>query len=131
VVTPEGAILEAEATSVVFPAHDGEYGVLPGHAPLLSLVGVGELRVNVAGGAQERYYVESGFAQVTGGEVVLLTEKAWPLSALSVREAEKLLEQARNMTVTGEDERAQREATYWRGHVQRRLARKVVESSGL
>lgn len=131
VVTPEGAILETDATSVVFPAYDGEYGILPNHAPLLSLVGVGELRVTTPERKTQSWYVEGGFAEVSNNKMTLLTEEAIEIAELSVQQAEKLLDQARNMTVTNETERAHREATYLRGRVQKRLARGgLAEVSG-
>lgn len=133
VVTPEGAAFEADATSAVFPAYDGEYGILPGHAPLLCLVGIGELRVNTENdrGNTKSWYVDGGFAEVSDNKMTLLTEEAIPVADLDVETAEELLEQARNMTVTGEEEQAHREATYERGRVQRRLARKVVAAKGM
>lgn len=133
VVTPEGAALEADAVSVVFPAYDGEYGILADHAPLLCLVGIGELRVSTENdrGHTKSWYVDGGFAEVSDNEMTLLTEEAIPVADLDVETAEELLEQARNMTVTGPDEQAHREATFERGRVQRRLARQVVAAKGM
>ena len=135
VVTPEGSVVDADATSAVFPAYDGEYGVLPGHAPLLCLVGIGELRVSTEGedrrSTTRSWYVDGGFAEVSDDKMIILTEEAVPVAELSVKEAEKLLEQARNMTVTGPDEQAHREATYARGRVQKRLARQVMATKGM
>jgi F-type H+-transporting ATPase subunit epsilon len=131
VVTPEGAVLEIDALQVVFPAHDGEYGILPNHAPLLSLLGIGELRVSEPGNVRHSFYVERGFAEFSDNQLTLLTEEAVPVADLEVNEAEEILEQARNMTVTSEEERVHREATYERGRVQRRLAREIVTNSGV
>lgn len=126
VVTPEGSVVDTEAVSVVFPAYDGEYGVQPGHSPLLSLMGVGELRVKPAVGQPTRLYVAGGFAQVVDDRVMLLTEEATPVEELDRDTAEKMLEEARDMTVSNEIERVQREQLYERGRTQLRLARKVV-----
>ena len=100
VVTPEGAVLETEAVSVVFPAFDGEYGVLHDHAPLVTLLGIGELRVIRPDASEEHYYVDGGFAQFADNKLSLLTEQAQPLSeedkltVARARRIERFLSQA-------------------------------------
>lgn len=127
VVTPEGPVLTAEAREVVFPAYDGEYGILPNHSPLLSMLGVGELRVRLADGSAEHLYVDGGFVQMVDNRLILLTEQASHVSELSAEEADRLLEEARAMTATDEATMEARERAYERARVQRRLARKVIE----
>ena len=73
VITPERAMLEAEATFVAFPAHDGEVGILPDRAPLLFKMGAGELRVESPQGNQV-LFVDGGFAQMVENRLTLLTE---------------------------------------------------------
>src|SRR5680860_695049 len=60
VISPESLVFEGEVDSVVAPAWDGELGILSGHAPLLSLLGSGDLRVT-HGGSTEHFHVEGGF----------------------------------------------------------------------
>src|SRR3982750_4293913 len=50
VISPEAVLFEGDAESVVAPAYDGEVGILTGHAPLMALLGEGELRLGGAGG---------------------------------------------------------------------------------
>ncbi len=76
VITPERKVLEAEATSVVIPAHDGEIGILFNRAPLLCELGRGSLRLDSPGEGVKRLRIEGGFAQVLVNEVTVLTEKA-------------------------------------------------------
>ncbi len=77
IVSPERPLFDGEAGSIVAMAHDGEVGLLPGHAALLSLLGTGVVRVNAAGGAGgERFAVRGGFLQVSGTEVTLLVTDA-------------------------------------------------------
>ena len=122
VVTPEGAVLETEAISVVFPAYDGEYGVLPDHAPLVTLLGIGELRVTRAErGGTDRYYVDGGFAQFADGKLSLLTEQAIDLDELDPEEPQRLLEEARAMKTPDHDSAAARRAMFERARVQKRL----------
>jgi F-type H+-transporting ATPase subunit epsilon len=96
VVTPEGAVLDTEARSAVFPASDGEVGVLPNRAPLLARLGIGVLKATTDGGIQ-RFYVEGGFAQVIHNKLTLLTEYAVPLEELKPETAEESLQMARAM----------------------------------
>ena len=121
VVTPEGAVLETAATSVVFPAYDGEYGIQPNHAPLVTLLGIGELRVQRADGGRERYYVDGGFAQFGDNKLALLTEQARPVAELSKTAADSLLQEARSMPGGDQEATAVRQATYERAWVQKRL----------
>jgi F-type H+-transporting ATPase subunit epsilon len=79
VISPEQTLFEGEATSVVAPAHDGEVGILSGHAPLMALLGNGVLRI-AADGQERRFSVEGGFLQVVDDRVRVVTERAGPLS---------------------------------------------------
>ena len=124
VVTPEGSVLEADALSAVFPAYDGEVGILPGHAPLLALLGVGELRVTRTDGSEDRLYVDQGFAQFLDDKLTLVTEDAKPLAHLDPEEPTRLLEKARELRASGEYEQAFVDAAFERAHVQRRLVEK-------
>ena len=76
VISPERVLYEGEAESVVVPAYDGEVGILTGHAPLMTLLGRGVLRLSAAGGATRRFAVEGGFLQVVDDKVRVVTEQA-------------------------------------------------------
>lgn len=77
VISPEKVLFEGEAKSVVAPGFDGEIGILPMHAPLMTLLGQGTLRVESASGSQ-RFTVNGGFLQVAENHVRVVTEKASP-----------------------------------------------------
>ena len=76
VVSPEEIVFEGEAASVVAPAWDGQVGVLPGHAPMLALIGSGVLSVDRPGGGSDTFYVAGGVLKVERNTVTLLTEYA-------------------------------------------------------
>ena len=77
VISPEKTLFEGEATFVVAPAFDGEVGILTRHAPMLTLLGRGTLRLSGAGGgAGARFQVEGGFLQVVDNQVRVVTERA-------------------------------------------------------
>ena len=72
IVSPEATLFEGDAPSVVAPAFDGEVGILTGHAPMVTLLGSGTLRV--ADGPAFR--IAGGFVQVVDNQVRVVTEKA-------------------------------------------------------
>ena len=75
VISPERILLEGEVDSVTAPAFDGEVGILTSHAPMMTLLGKGVLRLG-AGGSAGRFDVEGGFMQVVDDHVRVVTEKA-------------------------------------------------------
>ncbi len=75
VISPERTVYEGTADMVVAPAWDGEIGILRGHAPLVILLGEGELRVQNAG-SEQRFHVAGGFMQVADDVVTVLSESA-------------------------------------------------------
>ena len=74
VISPEAVLYEGEVESVVAPAFDGEVGILTGHAPMVTLLGRGALRVG-SGTAARRFQVEGGFLQVADNVVRVVTER--------------------------------------------------------
>jgi F-type H+-transporting ATPase subunit epsilon len=75
VATPTRLVVSGEADEVVVPGVEGAFGVLPGHAPLLSLVGIGEVMYRA--GREEHYLaVSGGFAEVGPDHVTVLAETA-------------------------------------------------------
>jgi F-type H+-transporting ATPase subunit epsilon len=75
VISPEQVLFEGTATSVTAPAFDGEMGILPMHAPLMTLLGTGTLRVEGNEGVK-RFRVSGGFLQVVDDTVRVVTEEA-------------------------------------------------------
>ena len=80
VVTPERALYDGEATSVIAPAYDGLVGILPRHAPFLSLLGTGRLLLRTAEG-ELRFRVSGGFVQVVENVVRVVADRAEPAAA--------------------------------------------------
>jgi F-type H+-transporting ATPase subunit epsilon len=75
VISPEQTVFDGQADMVVVPAWDGELGILRGHAPMLALMGSGNLRVT-DGSTENRFHVEGGFLQVSDDVVTILSEQA-------------------------------------------------------
>jgi F-type H+-transporting ATPase subunit epsilon len=98
IVTPERLAYSDTVDSVQLPGSEGELGVLPHHAPLVSMLGVGELRIR-KGGQEESFAIAGGFLQVRPDRVVVMAETADMASEIDLeraqearREAERALE---------------------------------------
>lgn len=76
VVSAEQVVFEGEAAAVVAPAWDGQLGIMPGHAPMLALIGSGPLNIDRPGGGSDTYHVAGGVLKVDANQVTLLTEYA-------------------------------------------------------
>lgn len=74
-VAPERELFHGLVDQVVAPGEDGDFGVLPGHAPLMSTLRPGAIRV-LDGGAERRIFVYGGFADVTPDGLTILAEEA-------------------------------------------------------
>ena len=98
IVTPERLAYSDQVDEVIAPGSQGELGILPHHAPLLTTLGLGELRIR-KGGAEESFAIVGGFLQVRPDRVVVMAETADMASEIDLeraqaarREAEKTLE---------------------------------------
>lgn len=76
VVSPDKIVFEGEASALVAPAWDGQVGILPGHAPMLALLGSGRLDVERPGGGSDSFHIAGGVLKVDRNTVTLLTEYA-------------------------------------------------------
>ncbi|HLL59385.1 MAG TPA: ATP synthase F1 subunit epsilon [Allosphingosinicella sp.] len=77
-VTPERLVRSEEVHMVVVPGSEGDFGVLEGHAPLMSTIRNGELAIyrNGMAGEPERIAIEGGFAEVNDRGLTVLAERA-------------------------------------------------------
>ena len=82
-VMPERELLATEADMVVVPGSEGDFGVLHGHAPLISTVRPGVLEVFQGNKAEQRFLVAGGFAEVTPERCTVLAEEAVPFEQVT------------------------------------------------
>lgn len=78
-VGPDGKVWAGEARMVVAPAHDGSLGVLPGHAPILALLGDGQVRITPVSGGVVGCAVTGGFLSVDSDRVTIVVDAAGEL----------------------------------------------------
>jgi F-type H+-transporting ATPase subunit epsilon len=88
-VMPERELVNTEADMIVVPGVEGDFGVLHGHAPLISIVRPGVLEVFQNGKVEQRFMVVGGFAEVTPERCTVLADEATPFEQVT---AEQLVE---------------------------------------
>ncbi len=85
IVTPAKKLYTQECYMVVVPGELGEMGFMPGHAPLVSSLADGVVRVySDASTLTQTYALQGGYVQVTGEKVIILADKAVPVSEIDV-----------------------------------------------
>lgn len=100
IVTPEKLAFQDEVDTVVLPGSEGELGVLPHHAPLISTLGAGELRLR-KGGQEESFAIMGGFLQVLPDKVVVMAEMADMASDIDLEKAQEARRQAEQALESG------------------------------
>ena len=96
IVTPERIVYTNEVEMVVAPTIDGEVGILPLHAPLVSVLKPGEVRVKWNDQKDVEWFaVSGGYVQVHEDKVIILADQAIPVSQIEVERARQALERAR------------------------------------
>ncbi len=85
-VSPERRLARAKVAMVVVPGVEGDFGVLPGHAPMMSTIRPGAIAIHEADGgpATMRFFIDGGFAEVTETGLTILAEKATPVAEIDV-----------------------------------------------
>ena len=108
VVAPDQTVWDDEAEEVILPSTTGQLGILGGHAPLLTALDTGVLRVRAAGGNDwTSIALMGGFAEVEEDEVTVLVNGAELGSNIDASEAEKAYEEAQsNSNSVAADDRA-------------------------
>ena len=120
IVTPERLAYSDSVDAVVLPGIEGELGVLPHHAPLVSMLGVGELRIR-KGGTEESFAIAGGFLQVRPDKVVVMAETADLDSEIDLEKAKAARDEAEKALESGYVEGADLSAA--RAELQRALLR--------
>jgi F-type H+-transporting ATPase subunit epsilon len=92
-VSPEDLLLSQDVQQVLVPGTEGNFTVMPGHAPVLSTMRPGVIDVTDEAGNEERIYVRGGVAEVNPKGLTVLAEEAVPLAELS---SDMLAQQIKN-----------------------------------
>jgi len=101
IVTPEKKVVDTPAEEIQIPGKKGYLGVLPGHAPLITELAVGEITY-YSGGNKERLAVAWGFAEVLPEKVTILAETAERPAEIDVERAQKAKDRAQQRLTSGD-----------------------------
>jgi len=105
IVTPEKKVVEAKAEEAQIPGKNGYLGIMPGHAPLITELAVGEISYRENAGStanDQRLAVAWGFAEVLPDKVTILAETAERPSEIDVDRARKAEERAEQRLTSGD-----------------------------
>lgn len=109
-VSPEELLVEEAVEMVVIPGEEGDFGVLPRHAPMLSTVRPGVISIYENDSVRDRIFVAGGFAEVTPERCTVLAEMALPIEDIDRGDAEQKLNDARDDLKDAKDELERRAA---------------------
>ena len=103
-VCPEFQLTFDEVEMAVIPGAEGDFGILPRHAPMISMLRPGVVEVHVVGGDAKRIFVRDGFAEVLAGDVTLLAEDIVQLDDLDTGELAQKIQNAREDVSDAKDD---------------------------
>lgn len=103
IVTAERLVYSDEVDIVVAPGMEGELGILPHHAPLLTILQPGELRIHRTGQEDVYMAVTGGFLEVTGNRVIVLADAAERSEEIDEARAQEALRRAEERVERSED----------------------------
>jgi len=101
IVTPEKKVVDAAASEVQIPGRNGYLGILPGHAPLITELAIGEITFRT-GAEEQRLALAWGFAEVLPDKVTILAETAERPSEIDVERARKAKARAEERLASGD-----------------------------
>ena len=125
-VSPEKILLSEEVDMVVVPGVEGNFGVLPKHAPLISLIRPGVIDVWNNGGITERIFVAGGFAEVTPARCTVLADEAMGIDALDRAQIQSAFTEAENKLTGAREAAARAEADEEAGTAVRQLEKEAA-----
>ena len=109
-VSPEQMLLSEDVVMVTLPGTEGYFGVLAGHAPVISTLRPGVIEVQGGDSGDRRLFVRGGFAEVDPSKVVVLAEEAIPLEDLDIEAIEARLRDAEEDVTAAKDDAARARA---------------------
>ena len=118
-VSPERLLVSAEVESVVIPGTEGEMTVMANHAPVMTTVKPGVVTIRTAAGAQERYVVFGGFADILPTGCTLLAESAIPAAEFDTAEVARRIELATGEVADAPDDHSRTRAEEFLSHLSR------------
>ncbi|UES37605.1 F0F1 ATP synthase subunit epsilon [Roseibium aggregatum] len=110
-VSPERQLLSEQVAEVVVPGAEGEFGVLKNHAPFISTILPGILKVRSSeSGGWDEYFVRGGFADVAAGGLTVLAEQAVPVGEISREQLDQAIQDAQEDVSDAKDDASRQKA---------------------
>ena len=109
-VSPSRLLFSGDVAAVDIPGAEGDMGILPGHAPVLSTLRPGVVIVTKEGGAKERIFVRGGFAEVNPQGLTVLAEVAVPIAELDAARLAQEVKDAQEDVSDAQDDETRRRA---------------------
>lgn len=125
IVTPEHKVVHETATEITVPGKDGYLGILPGHAPLISELAVGEISYKTVAGETKLLAVAWGFVEVLPNKVTILAETAERAEDIDVERAQRARAEAEVQVKAMKDDFAKYEADLQRANTRLDVAAKI------
>ena len=110
-VSPARLLFSGDVASVTVPGTEGEMGIFPGHAPVLSTLKPGVVTVTRDGGSTERIFVRGGFAEVNPKGLTVLAEVAIPIAELDAAALAQQIKDAEEDVADAKDDETRRRAS--------------------
>ena len=109
-VSPEELLLSGEAEMVSLPGSEGDMGILPGHAPLITSLRPGVIEVEGMADASGGIFIAGGFAEVAGDRLTVLAEEAMPVADMNRADLEQRIKDAQEDVEDAKDDDTRRRA---------------------
>ena len=95
IISPAAIVVDTEVAMVEVPGVEGDFGVLPNHAPFFSMIRPGVIRVTLADGQHRSFFAAAGYADVSPTGTTILSDHLQPLEQISLTDAQEALAAAR------------------------------------
>ena len=102
-VSPDRLLMSVEADAVAMPGMEGDFGVLPGHAPLISALRAGIIAIVGGSEGPDQVYIAGGFAEVVADRLTVLAEEAVPVDDMDSTDIEQRIQETNDELAGAED----------------------------
>jgi F-type H+-transporting ATPase subunit epsilon len=110
-VSPAKLLYSGEVAAVTLPGTEGDMGIMPGHAPVLSTLRPGVVTITREGAADEKIFVRGGFAEVNPQGLTVLAETAIPIAELNAEALSQQVKDAEEDLADAKDDETRRRAS--------------------
>jgi F-type H+-transporting ATPase subunit epsilon len=97
IITPKGKVFDSDVSTATFPGEKGEFGVLPGHSSLLSLLSPGVIEFTRTDGDKESVAINWGYAEIDEAKAIVLVDNAIAVAGKTSAEMNKAIERAEKL----------------------------------